>query len=255
MIRLFRLIRISKVFKSISSENENDPNSTRKKSKKDSKVGRRLSELATKRVILTCFMLLLLLPLFEANFWLRAPEAIGAACLQFKVMIAHSYATTQNLDTSVYSKSNTNDDQVDQLQNINFYTSELFKEFNSNGPGSILQIDFPNTQGTFYLDTDYSEFRKEEMLREACTLSGEDLIIFQDNLKAVRLGAIINIVRTFYVSFLLLGGSLLFGRDIYTLVINPIERMIEKVTEVIERPQKTKEKAFILQEEEEMKVL
>jgi hypothetical protein len=39
------------------------------------------------------------------------------------------------------------------------------------------------------------------------------------------------------------------------LVINPIEKMIEKITEVIERPQKTKELAFILQEEEEMKII
>jgi hypothetical protein len=39
---------------------------------------------------------------------------------------------------------------------------------------------------------------------------------------------------------------MLFGIDIYNLAINPIERMIEKVTEVIEKPQKTKEKAFIM---------
>jgi hypothetical protein len=66
---------------------------------------------------------------------------------------------------------------------------------------------------------------------------------------------VLNISRTFFVSFVLLGGSLLFGRDIYSLVINPIERMIQKVQEVVENPQKVKETAFIEAEEEEFKLL
>ena len=65
--------------------------------------------------------------------------------------------------------------------------------------------------------------------------------------------AIQSIIRTIFVSILLLGGSLLFGRDIYELIISPIERMVEKVTLVIKNPQRVKENAFIEQEEIEGK--
>jgi HSP90 family molecular chaperone len=58
-----------------------------------------------------------------------------------------------------------------------------------------------------------------------------------------------------FVSTVLLGGSLLFGVDVYKLVINPIESMIEKVIEVISKPQKVKELAMIEQEEEDAKLV
>lgn len=122
-------------------------------------------------------------------------------------------------------------------------------DFKSEG-GPIVLIDFPKTRATFYLDESYSKIRKEEILRETCEMEGGDLIIEQDNSEETKNEARLNILRTFFVSLLLLGGSFLFGIDIYNLVINPIERMITKVKDVIERPQLTKEEAFIKQEEE-----
>jgi hypothetical protein len=75
--------------------------------------------------------------------------------------------------------------------------------------------------------------------------------MWRNNTAAVTFSALLNVGRTIFVSTLLLGGSLLFGRDIYILIISPIERMVEKVTDVIKNPQKVKELAFIEQEEDE----
>jgi hypothetical protein len=75
--------------------------------------------------------------------------------------------------------------------------------------------------------------------------------MWRNNTAAVTFSALLNVGRTIFVSTLLLGGSLLFGRDIYILIISPIERMVEKVTDVIKNPQKVKELAFIEQEEDQ----
>jgi len=248
LIRLFRLIRISKLFKSISAGGNDDP-SKPKKNKKDSKVGRVLSELATKRVILTVFLLLLFLPLFDASFWLKSPEGIGAACLQLSVMLNFSYPETASFDVIKYDSALVNAIPINQEQQMNYYLSQVMTEFSEN-TGNVLMVDFTDSSVTYYISANYSDYRKEEMLRETCTFSRGDVIIEQDNIVSTRYESVLNIIRTIFVSLLLLGGSLLFGRDIYNLVINPIERMIEKVTEVVERPQRTKEKAFIQQEEE-----
>jgi hypothetical protein len=71
-------VRISKLYKSISS---NKDKQTKKGSQgKDSKVGRVMSELSTKRVIIIVFLMLLIIPLFNADFWLSDQDATQAYC-------------------------------------------------------------------------------------------------------------------------------------------------------------------------------
>lgn len=170
-------------------------------------------------------------------------------------MLQYNYPVKKNLDISVYSDSQVSNIVQDQLLHLNYFTKNIIEEHLEEGPGKILQINFPNTKGTYFIDEEFSGFRKEEVIEQFCLINDEKIIIIQSNSAAIGAGAVINIVRTLFVSFLLIGSSMLFGIDIYNLAINPIERMIEKVTEVIEKPQKTKEKAFIMQEEEELSLL
>ena len=52
----------------------------------------------------------------------------------------------------------------------------------------------------------------------------------------VRVESIINIVRTIFICILLTIGALFFSRDAETLVLNPIERMVEKVKIIARNP-------------------
>jgi len=40
---------------------------------------------------------------------------------------------------------------------------------------------------------------------------------------------VLSIIRTIFVSFVLGGGAMLFGRDVEIYVVSPIEKMLEKV--------------------------
>ena len=102
LIRLFRLVRISKIYKSLSNSedkrlNHGDHVIRQKKNKTDSLVGRRLSELATKAVIIMCFMLLILLPLFNADFWIDADIGTEGA--------GHSYKAILNYNMQLRNKT------------------------------------------------------------------------------------------------------------------------------------------------------
>ena len=48
----------------------------KQRSKEDSKVGRKMSDQATKRLIMTTFMLIVCLPLFEADFWTAPSDGL-----------------------------------------------------------------------------------------------------------------------------------------------------------------------------------
>ena len=52
IIRMCRLVRISKIYKQISAGKKNDKKT---RSKEDSKVGRKMSDQATKKLIMTTF--------------------------------------------------------------------------------------------------------------------------------------------------------------------------------------------------------
>lgn len=103
------------MFKSLSSEdNDLNLNNESKKSSKDSKVGKVLSERATKRVILTTFLLLIFLPLFDASFWQKAPEGIQAVCIQLSVMAEFSYTNNvASFDTLIFDSQDFSDTVVE----------------------------------------------------------------------------------------------------------------------------------------------
>ena len=52
IVRMCRLVRISKIYKQISATKKNDKKS---RSKEDSRVGRKMSDQATKKLIMTTF--------------------------------------------------------------------------------------------------------------------------------------------------------------------------------------------------------
>lgn len=50
------------------------------------------------------------------------------------------------------------------------------------------------------------------------------------------LNAILSILRTIFVSFLLGGASMLFSKDVEDIVLSPVENMLNKVKRISENP-------------------
>ena len=63
-----------------------------------------------------------------------------------------------------------------------------------------------------------------------------EFIAYMNNRKESIANAYISVCRTIFICILLSVGALFFSRDAEKLVLNPIERMIEKVKVIAENP-------------------
>jgi len=258
LIRLFRLVRISKIYKSLSAsddkkEDQEEVMLKQKKHKTDSRVGRRLSESATKVVIIICFMLLILLPLFNADFWLSADEGTEGAGFTYRTLLEYDFATKANITSLKFNSQDSLNIVTNQKNMLAYTTTRLLDDFKGTSSGEMLKVVLPNSETDYYSVHNYDDYRIEEISVGVTRFGDATLLIHQDNSKSVIMDAVLNIIRTFYICALLLGGSSLFNLSTYKLIIEPIEDMTEKVRQVSEKPQKIKEQAFISAEEKEAK--
>lgn len=241
----------------------------RSRGSRDSKVGKKISEVATKTVILMVFLLLILLPIFNSDFWTDSGSAGNAFCQQLSYVLADSanFSAKADLSRSVYQDNEAIFDLTDQARMLGFTTKTVKKGLAADtSQGNLLRVHFSWQSGDYYLDSTYALRRYEEMIISSCgvsvkvspqanaTKSSEQISVYVDDINNSVLSAGLNILRTAYICFVLIGGSYLFSWNAYKLVISPIERMIEKAANVIRTPQEIKEEAFILQEAKEHKV-
>lgn len=222
-----------------------------KKNKTDSLVGRRLSELATKAVIIMCFMLLILLPLFNSDFWINTesgPEGTGRS---FKSILDYKFATPADIVNLEYNDADRINDPTNQQKMLAFTTNKFATEYSSESAGPLLKVTLPNANKDYYVSNEFYRYRWEEMSVGVTPFNDGYIRVYQSSYWTNVLDAVLSIIRTFYICAILLGGSSLFNYSTYKLIIEPIETMTGKVKMVADKPQKVKEKAFIEAEEKE----
>jgi hypothetical protein len=66
--------------------------------------------------------------------------------------------------------------------------------------------------------------------------TGYNFVAYYSNKSSAKLNALLSIVRTLFVCFVLSIASYVFINDANTLVLNPIERMLEKVRLIQKNP-------------------
>lgn len=220
---------------------------------KDSKVGKKISEVATKTVILMVFILLILLPIFNADFWTNSDSSGGYLCNQLGMIMQASFAKPANLSSFAYAESLAKIDYSDQAMTMALLTKTVRDNMGSQGLGGLLRVRIQGNDRDYFHESSYPTKRYEEMVISTCKVGGLDIAVYEDDSQNALLSAGLNILRTVYICFILIGGSYLFKYYAQTLVITPIERMIEKAANVIRRPQEVKEEAFIEQEAKEYK--
>ena len=123
ILRICRLVRISKIYKQIYGSKNDNKKSRRKE---DSRVGRKMSDQATKKLIMTTFMLLVCLPLFNSNFYLNPNDSLAGYCYQFAAIYSTPDAFTTTYDfLGTYTVNTTTLDMsilsTDQKVNIDFF--------------------------------------------------------------------------------------------------------------------------------------
>ena len=66
-------------------------------------------------------------------------------------------------------------------------------------------------------------------------------MVYYEKKSDIKNQALINICRTIFVAIVLSMGSMYFSKDVNTLAIRPIERMIKKVNEIATNPLSSKD--------------
>ena len=227
IVRLIRLIRIIKLYKNartamdkqkgkgneedISAEElaqiqkSNEP----KMNMEESKVGQKLSDLTTRKIIVIVLIMMFSVPLFSLDTYQDDPNSYIYGLEMIAVYNASQYGIGWN------------------------YTRDSFVAQMGNTRSPILSM---NLKGNQYNKDgiDLSEFRTTEVNIGA--YDDENYIAIYDDRLNTQLGAGLSIGRTLFICFVLTAAAMCFSSTANTLVITPIENMIEKVKKIATNP-------------------
>ena len=177
---------------------------------KESRVSKKLSELTTKRVVILILAMLFCLPWFlgETYYVYSTSYEYGLFCVH------QIYETTGNnmdytLSYEAYYREHKNDDRFPLL-----YLRAIDKE-------TYQKEDLDDLRYAEYVQIEYSDSQFMSAI---------------DQRYIVKFDAWLNIGRTLFVCIVLSIGSIFFNYDANTLVLMPIERMIEKVKAIAKNP-------------------
>ena len=212
IVRLVRLIRLVKLYK-------NAQIALKRRSQKatvtpedalfpqESKIGKRLSELTTMRVILLVLVLLVLLPLFELDLYYDSPTS-G----EFSLTQLSKYYGSPGFQVC-----------LDEI---------LSYKVVSLRPLILLSYGFETYAAIYTSGTPINDLRVDEKYYAA----NGDFVAIYDIRVDTQLEAGLSICRTVFVSIVMTLAALYFTRDAQKLVIEPIEKMMRKVAKIAKDP-------------------
>ena len=231
--RLVRLIRILKLYKQYIARKEE---MTRKGSnfveddeeENESRVGQRLSDLTTRRVIIGVLAMLFMLPLFDLKGgYYDEPLGLDYYGLE---MLHKMHQAGQNTEyVAMYDSA------------VDTFKSGVKASKTSTGGKTTHKIYHLVICDETLIDGEHlrRDFRKDlETMEYAYTNEFTSCLsrVYFDTKWESQLQAILNIMRTLFICIILLVGAMSFSKDANQLVLIPIERMIKKVRLLADNP-------------------
>ncbi|OMJ86393.1 hypothetical protein SteCoe_12120 [Stentor coeruleus] len=217
IIRIVRLIRIVKLYKNAKTamknremrKNEEDEIIRDMPEVQESKVGKRMSEVTMKRVIIIVLALLFILPLFETDFYYTSQTS-----WEFGLTELNTFLNQDGFD----------------------YAMDEYWSYHESDNRPIVYLQYTTGDGVQHNissnATNYNDLRFSEIFYAS---SGNLISIF-DLRYDVKLTSLLNVCRTIFICIVLTLGSIYFTKDSEDLVIKPIEKMIEKVKIIAKNP-------------------
>mmetsp|Transcript_31759 Transcript_31759/g.38366 ORF Transcript_31759/g.38366 Transcript_31759/m.38366 type:complete len:784 (-) Transcript_31759:812-3163(-) len=218
IFRLVRLVRILKLYKQYIQHQDLTAKQIQEMEEEElaqSRVGQKLSDLTTRRVIIGVLTMLLLLPLFDYSYHQEDITLMDGGL----EMVVSTYNVPGANSTAAFQ--------------------------------AALEAYVKNTDGLYWIvvnGTDYSgQFGFDGSAHRRLRSLEYDEIVFEGSYAKFDLHedsvlqAWLNIARTLFICLILGLGAMLFSRDANILVLSPIERMIKKVKDMAENPLKKQE--------------
>ena len=230
--RLVRLIRILKLYKQYIARKEELRKGNQvieeDEEENQSRVGQKLSDLTTRRVIIGVLAMLFMLPLFDLKGGYY-DEPLGLDYYGFE-MLHKMHQAGEDAKYELWYNST-----VDT-----FVNGVLASKTSTGGKTThkvyhLVLCDEVLIEGAHKR----SDFRKDlETLEYAYTNEFTSCIsrVYFDTKWESQLQAILNIMRTLFICIILPVGAMSFSKDANQLVLIPIERMIKKVRLLADNP-------------------
>lgn len=208
----------------------------------ETNVGRKLSEAMTKKIVIIVLILMTCIPLFSIDTY--APDY---TFIQFGV--SQMYASI------VYHKDITPefaDIWNNYIRDSNSYSDPLISIdiYNTSADGNST-VSFYSYGNASWVDN----FRNDDF-KTLTEPSGDvensqfTMIVNQDVSSTNNKSSVLSIVRTIFICIVLGGASMIFSQDATQLVLDPIEKMLEKIKNITQNPlkaaQSEEEQAYIL---------
>lgn len=191
----------------------------------ESKVGKKLSELTTMRVIIVVLVMILILPFFNISMYREIDS------YQMGLEMLDAYISNPELASFLFDEYiEKYKDQTPPLIYLEVTNTDYLWKSNVD-PDSLRDVEVNII--TLNVDSDYKYF---------------SYAIF-DLSSETSLQAGMSMLKTFFICLVLTAGSIMFSKDTNELVLEPLENMIRTVKNIAKNP------LLAVQEEEKSQVM
>ena len=183
------------------------------------KITKRLSHIFTKKVFIILILILLVVPLLDSNYW------DTNLCFNYKSLMNYIY---------YFSQKNSNEQ--------NFKIKKLLKslaENKSDPQFPLINITLGNE--LLYSNKSFTQILRNSEIGYFSTSDNMVIIIFSIK-RVTYLTAIIGLVSTIFIAFILSITIMILERDLKNLIFNPLEEMMEIVERLARNPMIAKNK-------------
>ncbi|CAG9334471.1 unnamed protein product [Blepharisma stoltei] len=213
IVRLIRLIRIVRLYKSASSAIEKHESDSEDEEEviipKESQVGKRLSDLTIKRVIIIILCLLFILPFFDTEMYLTNYTSWDYGIQEIEAFKGNTDVATVINEYISYHE--------DDRRPIIYFIIVVPK----------IQLFYSWSSSTQISDLRYNEKH---------FATGDFSVAVFDLREDTKFAAQLNICQTIFICIVLTLGAIYFSKDAEDLVIKPIEKMVERVHFIAKNP-------------------
>jgi len=200
----------------------------------ETNVGRKLSDLTTRRVIALVLSVMISIPLFTTG-------TFKSDYTSYEYGLSTLYAawdTTWTSPAQYSTRFNTT---------LNSYTT-----MGLAARLPLIKLDLDSTSLGQWADPNTIRNADQQYYVGGYDSAGNaHVFAIYDFTADNKLGAVLSIIRTIFVSVVLTGGALLFSKDAGDLIVQPIEKMLKRVQRIAKNPLKAvqiEEKEALLEE-------
>ena len=183
----------------------------------ETNLGRKLSDLTTKRVITIVLAVIISIPLLQQTTYVEKTTVMEG-------FLSDIYALKNKPCTPIFDL--TVNTMVDKYKDSSLPLVFLELQHSNISPNCPSIIYEKNSTALSSLRT----------IERSIYIHTEDLVAFFDNRESIVLGAWLSIGRTIFICIVLTYGALMFSNDANSLVLAPIESMVEKVKRIAKNP-------------------